>query len=113
MRAADLVVLPSREEGFGLVAAEAATLGVPFVGSAVGGLKDICDLLGHPTFPLGDDAALARAIVQLTSRPAGTRNAMDVADRLFDPSVIGDQYLALAARAPAQASRGQAAGRQS
>lgn len=105
MRAADLVVLPSREEGFGLVAAEAAALGVPFVGSEVGGLRDVCAALGHPTFPLGDDEALADVIVQLTSRRGGTAHAMEVMGRLFDPAVISAQYLELASGGRVAATR--------
>lgn len=38
-RAADLVVLPSRSESFGLVAAEAQSSGIPVVASCVGGLE--------------------------------------------------------------------------
>lgn len=41
LREADLLVIPSRWEGFGLVAAEAAMSGVPVVGSAVGGLQEV------------------------------------------------------------------------
>ena len=40
-RAADVVVVPSRSESFGLVALEAAACGVPTVASAVGGLLNI------------------------------------------------------------------------
>jgi D-inositol-3-phosphate glycosyltransferase len=40
-RAADLVIVPSRSESFGLVALEAAACGVPVVASAVGGLLNI------------------------------------------------------------------------
>jgi D-inositol-3-phosphate glycosyltransferase len=38
-RAADVVLLPSRSESFGLVAAEAQACGVPVVASCVGGLE--------------------------------------------------------------------------
>jgi glycosyltransferase involved in cell wall biosynthesis len=48
MRRADVVALASVEEGFGLVAVEAAALGVPFVGSNVGGLGEVCEMLGYP-----------------------------------------------------------------
>jgi D-inositol-3-phosphate glycosyltransferase len=40
-RAADVVLVPSRSESFGLVALEAATCGIPVVASKVGGLTTL------------------------------------------------------------------------
>ena len=48
-RAADVLLMPSRSESFGLVALEAAACGLPVVASAVGGLQTIVknDLSGY------------------------------------------------------------------
>jgi glycogen synthase len=58
--AADLVVIPSRYEPFGLVALEAMAAGRPVLGADVGGLAEIL-LPGEPglRFGAGDVAALA------------------------------------------------------
>ncbi|GAA0816544.1 glycosyltransferase [Spirilliplanes yamanashiensis] len=95
MRRADVLALTSREEGFGLVALEAAALGVPFVGTAVGGLADLCDRLGQPTVPPGDAEALAAAIARL----AAARPAPVAPDRLrpYDLPAVADAYRALGA----------------
>jgi D-inositol-3-phosphate glycosyltransferase len=42
-RAADVVLVPSRSESFGLVALEAAACGTPVVAAAVGGLRTLID----------------------------------------------------------------------
>jgi len=61
-----IVVVPSRGEGFGMVALEAAERGRAAIVSAVGGLPEI--VAGGETgtvVPVDDAAALARAIVEL------------------------------------------------
>ncbi|KZX53899.1 hypothetical protein A3711_02870 [Erythrobacter sp. HI00D59] len=63
MAAADLLVVPSRWEGFGLVAIEAMRLGTAVMASNVGGLADILDggKYGFPV-PPGNVAAWQAAI---------------------------------------------------
>lgn len=98
MRRADVVVLPSREEGFGLVAVEAAVLGVPFVGSDVGGLAEVCATLGQPTFPVGDAAALAGRIAAAVSGPRDADAGRERAERSFSAARVASRYLALGER---------------
>jgi glycosyltransferase involved in cell wall biosynthesis len=64
------VVVPSRGEGFGMVALEAAERGRAAIVSDVGGLPEIVrDGETGLVVPAGDAAALARAIVALTGAP--------------------------------------------
>ena len=68
MRACDFLVVPSRWEGFGLVALEAMRLGIPVIASRVGGLREILDngRFG-PCFEPGDAAELRQRLIALTS----------------------------------------------
>lgn len=62
MRAADVLVVPSLYEPFGLVALEGAALGTPLVVAATGGLAEfVIDGETGTVFPAGDPAALAAA----------------------------------------------------
>ncbi len=64
--AADLVVLPSVAEAFGLVVAEALYLGTPIVATHVGGIPEIVeDGIDGVLVPPADTKALADAIVSL------------------------------------------------
>ena len=66
MAAADLLVLPSTAEAFGLVLAEALFLGTPVVATRVGGIPEIIsDQVDGVLVPPADSTALASAIVGL------------------------------------------------
>jgi D-inositol-3-phosphate glycosyltransferase len=69
-RAADLVIVPSRSESFGLVALEAAACGTPVVASAVGGLQSLVDD-GDTGFLVDDRTpdAFAKAIARILDEP--------------------------------------------
>jgi D-inositol-3-phosphate glycosyltransferase len=70
-RAAEVVLVPSRSESFGLVALEAAACGTPVVAAAVGGLRELVDH-GRTGFLVeGRDPAPYAAYTEeiLTNRP--------------------------------------------
>lgn len=70
-RMADVYVLPSRFEGFGLSALEAAAAGVPVVHSDVPGLADMLDGAGWPVDP-GSAESIANGIVRAAAAGRGS-----------------------------------------
>ena len=82
-RAADVVLVPSRSESFGLVALEAAACGIPVVAAAVGGLRTLIDH-GSTGWLVDqrDPDAFADAVRQLLADPvAAARMGADAARR--------------------------------
>lgn len=63
---ADLLLLPSEKESFGLVALEAMACGVPTIGSEAGGIPELIDH-GKTGFlaPIGDTETMAKYAVKL------------------------------------------------
>jgi len=68
MKGMDIVVVPSRFEGFGLTAAEAMAAGKAVVASDVDGLREVVGDAGV-LVPAGDAAALAVALKRLLADP--------------------------------------------
>jgi D-inositol-3-phosphate glycosyltransferase len=70
-RAADVVLVPSRSESFGLVALEAAACGTPVVAAAVGGLRTLVEH-GRTGFLVEgrDPSAFARETARVLDSPA-------------------------------------------
>lgn len=69
-RAADVVLVPSRSESFGLVALEAAACGTPVVAAAVGGLRTLVDHGRTGLLVDGSDPdAFAAATAEILDRP--------------------------------------------
>jgi D-inositol-3-phosphate glycosyltransferase len=73
-RAADVVLVPSRSESFGLVALEASACGIPVVASGVGGLLTLVDH-GDTGFlvPERDPGLYARYISEILDHPDRAR----------------------------------------
>lgn len=82
--AADLFVLPSRYEGFGMAFAEAIAHGLPVIGTTAGAIPDTVPASAGVLVPPDDRAALAAALRRLIAAPeerarlaAGARAAAD------------------------------------
>jgi len=100
LRSADVFLLPSAVESFGLAALEALACGVPVVASAVGGLPEVIDD-GEVGFlrPVGDIAAMAEAVGRLLDdeplrRRFGTAGRR-LAETRFALGPAVDRYLAI------------------
>jgi N-acetyl-alpha-D-glucosaminyl L-malate synthase BshA len=79
--AADVLLLPSAQESFGLAALEAMSCGLPVVASRIGGLPEVVedDVCGR-LLPVGDVDAMAAAVVEILRDP-GMATTMGLAGR--------------------------------
>jgi glycogen synthase len=114
MNRASLVVMPSRQEPFGLVALQAAQLGRPIVATRVGGLPEV--VLHDETgllVPTDDPSALASAISSLLSEPERARQlgaaARGRASTVFDWDRCANAYADLYQRLASGGGAGQTA----
>lgn len=98
MRAADLFVLPSRSEAFGIVLAEAMDAALPVVAARVGGVPGLIGSENGLLVPPEDPAALASAIRQLLADP-GRRAAMARVNpekaKAYRWETVGESYFAV------------------
>jgi N-acetyl-alpha-D-glucosaminyl L-malate synthase BshA len=96
LSAADLFLMPSQSESFGLSALEAMACGVPVVSSSVGGLPEL-QVHGETGYiaEIGDVERMARYAVELLSSPqkhAAFREAARRRAEQFDTARIVLQY---------------------
>lgn len=107
---ADLFLLPSSTESFGLSALEALACGVPVVGSNVGGLPEVVrDGVTGVLCPPGDVDAMAEAALSLLGDPhrwaaMSAHGAADARERFSLTAVVGE-YEDFYRRALARPSR--------
>ncbi len=94
---ADLFLLPSEQESFGLVALEAHSCGVPVVGAATGGLPEVV-IDGETGFllPVGDVPGMAQKCVELLTNDqlyqSFSKRGRERAVSCFERQLIIPQY---------------------
>ena len=104
LASADLFLLPSKFESFGLSALEALACGVPVVGTNAGGLPEVVrEGVTGMLRPVGDLDGMVRASLDILSDPARWRAmseaaAADARERFARDEIVG-QYEALYAEA--------------
>ena len=94
---ADLFLLPSAQEAFGLAALEALSSGVPVIGTSIGGIPEVVgDGETGFLFPVGDVERMAGGALALLEDEARMARAREAARSravaLFDESLVVPQY---------------------
>ncbi len=67
--AADIVVVPSYEEGFGIAAIEAMAMEKPLIATPAGGMAEVIDPSSTLIVPIGEWEPIAKAIISLIENP--------------------------------------------
>ncbi|MBC2886425.1 glycosyltransferase family 4 protein [Ochrobactrum sp. CM-21-5] len=100
----DILIMPSRYEGFGLTLIEAMSQGCPAVVSHIGGVTDTIVTHGKDgvLFPVGDWRKAVRLINELATNPSLLTSMADAAIEKvatsFDSTTAGSAYLNLLER---------------
>ena len=98
LNAADIFLMPSQSESFGLSALEAMSCGIPVVSSSVGGLPElnIHNETGYIA-EIGDIDRMAKYVVELLTNgkryKSFSKNSRDRAVKNFDKNLIVPKYV--------------------
>lgn len=94
LKGADLAIMSSHWEGFGLAAAEAMAAGLPVLASDVDGLREVVKGAGI-LFPKGNDQKLADEILELTEDETYCKKIAQACSKratIFDISTMASGY---------------------
>jgi L-malate glycosyltransferase len=97
LNAADVFLIPSQSESFGLAALEAMACGIPVVASSVGGLPE---LIGHNESgyiaEIGDIERMTKYVIELLTNEKKynifSQNARERAVKKFDKNIVVPHY---------------------
>lgn len=97
---ADLFLLPSDSESFGLAALEAMACEVPVVGSRAGGMPEVVEHeVSGLLAPVGDVETMAAGALRILNdanlHDSMARAARKRAETLYEPNAVVDQYEAI------------------
>jgi N-acetyl-alpha-D-glucosaminyl L-malate synthase BshA len=93
---ADLLLMPSEQESFGLVALEAMACRVPTIATSVGGVPELIDDgVNGRLFPVGDVESMAAAAVELFRDPDGYQAMAEAARRTAQTRYCASKILPL------------------
>lgn len=99
MQGARVLVLPSTEEGQGVVMLEALACGTPVIGTAVGGIPEVIEPTVGRLIPPRDVAALGDALLDLCNDDVRWNemsiHARRLIEEVYSPAVVARQYDAI------------------
>jgi len=91
---ADICVLPSTDEGLGIVALEALACNTPFIGSNVGGIRDLVEVFGAGILvPPKNPDALVDSLKTILENRYNLNGKREKAKRIYDWNRIAKRNL--------------------